>query len=201
MRDWWTKAAQIWVDQERGLYDWGEKKRPLDGDGKPRVVKSQILIDCGMDPSQRDASKRIWRNTEFLKLLDKERRRRDVAIVDVVHEIEAVAGPLIQLRTKMQEHVQNVFLREPDDEDPLALSPHQYVTDGLAWCKYIDELTGRTKSQSEVAIQNVVGELVEQNKITAGIASEALGLIDKYRSQQDKQLANAGFIDSTATED
>lgn len=193
MRDWLRQAARIYVDMERGLYDWGGRKQPKGKDGNNRIVKAQILRDCGKDTNQRKATERIWENPEFLGLLEDERRRRDTAITSVVREIEAVAGPLIELRTKMQENVQSVFERAPDDEDPLALSPHQYVTDGLAWCRYIDELTGRTKSQSEQAIQSVVSELAQANKITAGIAREVLDLSNQYREQLGEQLA--GVLD------
>lgn len=193
-RDWLPKAAQIWADMERGLYDW-PGKQPKNADGSPRVVKKQILRDCGQRGDYRDQNRLVWKHPDFLHALELENRRRDCAIDNVITEIEKVSGPLVELRTKMQANVQKVFERPPDAEDPEALSPKDYVSQALGWSRYIDELTGRTKSQEEQAIQSVVSSLVQRDKITADMMGDALSLIDKYRQQQDKQLQHAGFID------
>ena len=63
-RDWFQKAVLIWVDMERGLYEWG-KKPPKNKDGSYRVVKSQILKDCGISRDYHDQKGRIWENPHF----------------------------------------------------------------------------------------------------------------------------------------
>jgi hypothetical protein len=168
---------------------------PRHRDGTFRVVKSQILIDCGQNPQYSNQNKLLWKNPEFLALLDAENRRRDCAIVEVVKDaIETVSGPMLELRVKMHENVQAVFLREPDSEDPLALSPDQYQKGALAWSRYIDELTGRTLSQAEQTTESVVGMMLQERKITNTMAEKFVDLLDDYRKQQDRQMEHAGLV-------
>lgn len=195
VRSWFPKAAMLWCDMERGLYDWGAKNPPKNGDGSYRVVKAQIFKDCGITIHYSDARRRIWRSPAFLKLLDMERARRDHGIEDVVEQIEAVSGPLMELRTKMHEKVAAVFERTPDADDPLTLSPHEYVSQALGWSRYIDELVGRTKSQERQGIEAVISALAKNEQVTSRMTDQALALVREYRKMQDAKLAHAGFID------
>ena len=179
---------------ERGLYEW-PGRTPKHNDGSYRVIKSQILKDCGQNPQYSNQNKLLWKNPEFLALLDAENKRRDCAIVGSIKEtIEAVSGPLLDVQQHIHKHVLEVFMRPPDAEDPLALSPDQYVARGILWDKHLNELTGKVKSQEEQAIQSVVSSLVQRDKITADMMGDALGLIDKYRDQQDRQMQHAGLV-------
>ena len=67
---WYNKAAFVWVDMERGVYDWGERTPPRNRDGSPRVVIRQVLIECGRSPGY---GKHDWhRSDEFQELLEKD---------------------------------------------------------------------------------------------------------------------------------
>jgi|SRR5665647_804567 len=193
-RSWFPKAAMLWCDMERGLYDWGTKKSPRNKDGSYRVVKAQILKDCDITTEYRDARGRIWQNPTFLSLVTQENRRRDLGITDMVEEMEKVTGPLIELRTKMQENVANVFQIAPDADDPLALSPKDYVSQALGWSRYIDELTGRGESQKQQGIEAVMGALVQNSQITGNMVDQALELVKEHRKLQDAKLAHAGML-------
>jgi hypothetical protein len=195
VRSWFPKAAMLWVDMERGLYDWGTMKPPRNADGSYRVVRARILKDCGLTVHYRDARPRIWRNPAFLTLLEKERARRDHGIADMVEEIEKLSGPLLELREKMHEEVAEVFRRSPDAEDPLALSPRDYVAQALAWSHYLDELVGRTKSQEQQGIEAVIGALATNNQVTSSMVDQALELVKEHRLLQDRRLEHAGVID------
>jgi hypothetical protein len=193
-RSWFPKAAMIWCDMERGLYDWGTRKPPKNADGTLLVVKKQILKDCGITTNYGLASQRIWQNPVFLSLVDKENRRRDLGITSMVEEIEKVTGPLIELRTKMQENVAAVFEKAPDDDDPEALSPKDYVSQALGWSRYIDELTGRGESQKQQGIEAVMGALVQRDQITGNMVDQALELVKEHRRLQDAKLVHAGML-------
>jgi len=195
VRSWFPKAAMLWVDMERGLYDWGTKKPPRTGDGTYRVVRARILKDCGITVHYRDARPRIWRNPAFLTLLEKERARRDHGIADMVEELEKVSGPLVELREKMHEEVAAVFRRTPDADNPWSLSPRDYVAQALSWSRYLDELVGRTKSQEEQGIAALVGALAKNEQITSNMVDQALELVKEHRLLQDRRLEHAGVID------
>lgn len=184
----------LYVDMERGLYEW-QGTPPRNGDGSPRVVKRQILLDCDISPKYPQQNKYIWEHPDFVSLVEMERRRRDTGIAEVVKEIEATSGPLIDFQKTIHQNVRDIFERPPDSEDPEALSPKDYVAQGLAWSRYLDEASGRTKSQEEQAIQSVLAHLSQNEQITHSMVSQALELVDEYRKSQDRQLAHAGFIE------
>src|SRR5512137_3519 len=122
-RSWFPKAAILWVDMERGLYKFPDGKQPRNGDGTYRVVKKQILADCGITQDYGQAGTKIWGNPQFLALVEKERSRRDIGIADAVAELEQVTGPLTVMGESIITKVAEIFSREPDKEDPTALSP------------------------------------------------------------------------------
>ena len=193
MKKWFPKAAFIYVDMERGLYQW-PGKAPTHKDGRPRVVKKQILIDCGLQPTYPRQTTEVWGSPDFNRLLDEERARRDHGVVDLIEKVEEVTGPLIDFRTTMQENVISVFERRPDSEDPEALSPDQYQKGALAWSKYIDELTGRTNSQQEQGIQAIVTQMYADRQVTSGMVSVIPELMRKFMEHQDREMRRAGML-------
>lgn len=184
----------LYVDMERGLYPWSGTP-PRNADGSPRVVKKQILLDCEISPKYPQQNKYIWGHPDFVKLVEMERRRRDTGIVDVVAEIEKASGPLIDLEKTIHKHVRETFEKGPQADAEDGLTYNQYVTQALSWTRYLDEATGRVKSQEEQAIQQVLAHLSQNEQITHSMVSQALELVDEYRKSQDRQLAHAGFID------
>lgn len=201
VRSWLPKAAMLWVDMDRGLYEWGTRKAPRNGDGSYRVVRAQVLKDCGITVHYRDARPPIWANPAFLALREKERALCDHGIAEVVEQIERVSGPLLELREKMHEEVAAVFRRAPDAEDLQALSPRDYVAQALAWSRYLDELVGRTKSQEQQGIAAVIGALTRNNQVTSDMVDQALELVKEHRLLQDRRLEHAGVIDGMLDDD
>ncbi len=194
-RSWYRKAAFIWVDMERGLYDWeaaGKSFVPRRRDGSFRVVISQVMADCGIAASYGDNK---WHESEeFQQLLAEERLRRDSGISDAVAVIEQSTGPLLVTREAMHDHVREIFLRQPDAEDPLALSPDQYQKGALAWTRYIDEQLGRSSSQKEHALDTILAGMHAERRITSEMMQSAVGLLREYRAEQDRRLSESGLL-------
>lgn len=193
-RSWLPKAAMLWVDMERGLYRW-EGKQPRNGDGSYRVVKQQILKDCGITESYGQAGQKIWNNKVFLDLVEKERRRRDIGIADAVAELEEVTGPLTQMGESIIAKVADIFAREPDKEDPTALSPAEYVRLGREWFHEALEVEGKVSSEKQKGIETVLAQLYKGQQVTETMMQGALQLVKEYRELQDRKLANVVDID------
>lgn len=194
-RPWFPRAAMLWADQQRGIYPWPKPKKPK-ADGTYPVVKSQILKDLGITTDYHNQRQRIWENPFFLKALEVENRRRDLGIEKVTKEIEKVVGPLHETRSKVIDNVKKVFEREPDEEDPLALSPQQYVKEGREWIRYIDETEGRTESEKEQTIDHIMSDMARTNRVNAEMIGEAMGLLTSHRREQDERLSV--YIEGTA---
>ena len=197
---WFPKAAMLYVDMQRGLYDWGDKKPPRHNDGSYRVVKAQILKDCGIVPTRSKQRVDVWENPEFLKLVKREQDRRDHAMQDIVQEIEAIKGPLMVMGDSIIEKVSDIFSREPDDDDPLALSPAQYVKLGREWFHEALEVEGKIGSAKQQGIESVLATLAQNNQVTSTMVDQALSLVREHRALQDRKMASAGVIEGTAEE-
>lgn len=193
LRPWLPKAATLWVDMERGIYRW-EGKAPRNGDGSYRIVKKQILRDCGITVGYGQAGSRIWNSPDFLELLDKERRRRDlgmsIVLADVAGELEQVKGPLTVMGDEIIAKVAAIFAREPDSEDPQALSPAQYVKLGREWFHEALEVEGKISSEKQKGIEAVMMQLYKGQQVTESMLSTAMELVHEYRELQDRTLAN-----------
>ncbi len=191
-REWFGRAARIWVDMERGLYDWGEKKPPRNGDGSLRVVKSQILKDLDITVDYHNARERVWQNPHFQRAVEIENRRRDVGIADVIKEIEAVSGPISELGDSLIG-----LLKERIREDPDDISTKELLQYGPGWVKLGLEIEGRLESQKEAGIGHVLLTVAggERPKITVNMVDDVHGIILEYRKRQDRELESAGIIE------
>jgi len=201
---WWPRASMILVDMERGLYDWGERKRPMNGDGTYRVIHSEILRACEIAPVYGGGGKKqallVWEHPDFVSLVDRERARRDHAMQDVVAEIEAIKGPLMVMGDIVIAKVSDIFNREPDADDPLALSPAQYVKLGREWFHEALEVEGKIGSAKQQGIESVLATLAQNNQVTSTMVDQALSLVREHRALQDRKMASAGVIEGTAEE-
>ena len=195
-RKWFPKAAVIWVDMKRGLYDWPKQKKPK-ADGTYPVVKTQILKDLGLDVNYHNQKVRIWANPHFLRAVELEERRRDLGIANVVKEIEAIHGPLHAVREDIQKNMQDIFSRAPDAEDPTALSPRDYVSQGMAVIRYIDETEGRTEAAKAGGIEHILSEMATTNRVNAEMVGAAFDILKTRRAEQDRML---GVIEGSAEE-
>ena len=192
-RPWLPRAAVIYVDMERGLYPWD--KQPFNGDGSYRVVRTQILTDCGVKSSYSGANKLIWSSEEFQRLLEQERLRRDSGIVDVVEKLEAVVGPVTKMGEAILKEVQAIFDRPADSEDPTALSPAQYVSEARQWYKLGLEVEGKLDSTKQQGVADVISKLYQGNQITQQMLDSALELVREHRDLEDRKMRERGVID------
>jgi hypothetical protein len=199
-REWFARAASIYVDMERGIYDWGERKQPRHKDGSYRVLKGRILKDLGLAENYGLASERIWANPYFLEDLEAERRRRDFGLEKVVRELEVKTGPLRETRDKVITTVRDIFERTPDSEDPLALTPAQYVKEGREWIRYIDEVEGRFEGEKEATIESILAQQAGTNRITAQMMNTAMELLRSHRDDSERKLRSMGVIEGSAEE-
>jgi len=192
-RPWLAKAAVIYVDMKRGLYDWGDRKAPRHGDGSYRVLKKQVLEDCSISPQYGGGKQTalIWENPEFLSLVKNEERRRDNSMGDVIGEIEGIKGPLTLMGEKIVSHVVEIFERPPDKEDPLALSPAEYVRLGKEWFHEGLEVEGKLGSEKQKAIGQVLSILSQNQQITDKMVDQALTLVKEHRQLTDRLLEDA----------
>ena len=198
---WFGKAAMLMVDMRRGLYPWPGKP-PMNGDGSYRVVKNQILKDCNISPTRSKQRVDIWENPEFLRLVKQEEDRRDHAMQDVVGEIEAIKGPLMLMGDKIIAKVADIFEREPDDDDPTALSPAQYVKLGREWFHEALEVEGKLGSAKQNGIEQVLATLAQNNQVSSTMVDQALSLVREHRALQDRKMAHAGVMyEATAEEE
>jgi hypothetical protein len=198
-RSWLPKAAMLWVDMERGLYDWGDEKPPRNGDGSPRVLRSRILSDCGLDPEYSNASSRIWNTPQFEELLQQERSRRDIGISNAVAEIEAVAGPISQMGEEILRKARTIFETDPDADDSQALSPAQYLAEGRQWIRLGLEVEGKLESQRHQTIEEVLAKMTANNQISSKVVEGALQLVAEYRELQDLRLGE--IVDAEVLDD
>ncbi len=195
-RKWFGKAAVIWVDMKRGLYDWPKARKPK-ADGTYPVVKTQILKDLDLDVNYHNQKVRIWANPYFLRAVELEERRRDLGIANVVKEIEAIHGPLHKVREDIQKNMQDIFSRPPDAEDPQALSPRDYVSQGMSVIRYIDETEGRTEAAKAGGIEHIMSEMATTNRVNAEMVGAAFEILKTRRAEQDRML---GVIEGSAEE-
>ena len=199
VRAWLPAAAAIWVDMERGLYPWPNKP-PKHGDGSSRVVRKQILKDLGLSPDYRAQRRRIWEHPAFLRCLQSENRRRDLGLAGLVTQMEARSGPLRDTRQRVIEQVKGIFARTPDAEDPMALTPAQYVKEGREWIRYIDEVEGRFESENEDSIEAIMAMQAGTNRITAQMMNTAMELLRSHRDDAEKKLRSLGVIEGELAE-
>jgi hypothetical protein len=188
-RSWLPKAATIWVDMERGIYDWSQVPKELRR--KPNstsVVRTQVLRDCGVSPNYRRAQERIWESPEFQRLLKEERARRDHALIDAARELEAVTGPIREIGDRMV-----TILKERLDADPEEFTTKELLQYGPAWVKLGLEVEGKVESQKALGIEHVLSRLAANNSVTEAMMGQALNLVKEYREMQDRKFASAGF--------
>lgn len=195
IRSWFPKAAMLYVDMERGLYRFPDGKQPRHKDGRYRVVKQQILKDCGITESYGQAGTKIWNNPQFLALVEKERRRRDIGIADAVAELDEVTGPLTEMGETIIARVADIFSREPDKDDPTALSPAEYVRLGREWFHEALEVEGKLGSEKQKGIEAVLSQLYKGQQVTDTMLQGAMQLVREYRELQDRKLADVVDID------
>jgi len=193
-RPWFPDAARTWVDMERGVYDWGERKVPRNKKGEYLVIKARVLTDCRITAKYANASWQIWSNPFFLKALEAERRRRDYGLEKVINELEAKSGPLRDTREKVITTVRDIFERTPDSDDPMALTPAQYVKEGREWIRYIDEVEGRFEGEKEATIESILAQQAGTNRITAQMMNTAMELLRSHRDDSEKRLRSMGVV-------
>ena len=196
VRSWLPRAAAIWCDMERGLYDWGGRP-PRNGDGSYRVVRKQILRDLGLSPDYRAQRERIWEHPAFLECLAREKRRRDTGIADAVAELRSVTGegPL----TRLDERLYELAIRDLD-EDPEALSVKDKISLYLQTHRLRLELEGKVASVKEQGVEQLLARLSQNNQITASMVDGAMQLVREYPELQDRRLAEAGIIEGALEE-
>jgi hypothetical protein len=187
-RPWFAQAAILYADQKRGLYDWGDRKPPKNKDGSPRVVKTEILVRLGLDPRGHNLNERVWSHPEFLRLLNEEERRRDMGIANMVAEVEKEIAPLNVTYVAIDKHIKAIFERGPDSDDPECLSPKDYVHEGLAVMKHIEEQEGRSASLNAQGLDAVIAAVGAN--ITGDMVSQARELLVQSRALQDRRLAH-----------
>lgn len=197
---WFPQAATIYVDMERGTFDWGEKKPPRKKDGSYLVRTGLILTLMGKSPNYKSAHENIWNNPHFLRALEAERRRRDYGLEKVIHELEAKTGPLRETRDKVITTVKDIFDRVPDSEDPMALTPQQYVREGREWIRYIDEVEGKFEGEKEATIESILAQQAGTNRITAQMMNTAMELLRSHRDDSERKLRSMGVIEGSAEE-
>jgi hypothetical protein len=179
---------------ERGVYDWGERKVPRNKKGEYLVIKARVLNDCRITAKYANASWQIWNNPFFLKALEAERRRRDYGLEKVINELEAKSGPLRGTRDKVITTVKEIFERTPDSDDPMALTPAQYVKEGREWIRYIDEVEGRFEGEKEATIESILAQQAGTNRITAQMMNTAMELLRSHRDDSEKKLRSMGVV-------
>ena len=175
----------IQVDMERGLYDWG-RKPPRKKDGSLVVNKARILKDLGVTPDYHDAKHRIWENPHYLRLLKEERRRRDLGISDMVAEVEKQVAPLNTTYVAIDKHISAIFEAGPDPDGDLGLRPRDYVHEGLAVMKHIEEQEGRSASLKAQGLDAVIAAVGAN--ISGAMVGEARELLQQARELQDSRL-------------
>jgi hypothetical protein len=201
-RKWFPAAARIHEDMRRGLY-WTEKgiKKKPNKDGDFPVVQKDILRALGIDVNYHNARVRIWTNPYFLRALEQEQRRRNLGLQTVAKEMEKVVGPLHETREKVIKHVKDIFDRAPDAEDPECLSPKDYVSSALQWIKYIDETEGRTESDKQATLEDIMRDSIATSRVSAEMVGSAMELLLDHRRQQDERLKMAGVIEGDLVDD
>jgi len=200
-RPWFPDAARHYVDMERGTFDWGEQKPPRKKDGSYLVRHGRILTLCGIQRNYAKASERIWGNPHFLKALEAERRRRDYGLEKVIGEMEAKTGPLRETREKVITTVKEIFARTPDSDDPMALTPREYVREGREWIRYIDEVEGKFEGEKEASIESILAQQAGTNRITAQMMNTAMELLRSHRDDSEKKLRSLGVIEGELEEE
>ena len=188
-RPWFREAVVLLVDQKRGLFDWGERKPPKRRkDGSYPIVKNVILERIGVDPRGHNLNERVWNHPEFLKMVKEEERRRDMGIANMVAEVEKEVAPLNQTYLAIDKNIKAIFERGPDSEDPECLSPKDYVHEGLAIMKHIEEQEGRSASLNAQGLDAVIAAVGAN--ITGEMVGQARELLKQSRELQDKRLAH-----------
>ena len=114
--------------------------------------------------------------------------------------MEAQGGPLRETRQKVIEHVKRIFARTPDSEDPMALTPQQYVKEGREWIRYIDEVEGRFEGDKEDSIESIMAMQAGTNRITAEMMNTAMELLKGHRDESEKRLRQMGIIEGELAE-
>lgn len=187
----WQKMAVIWVDMERGIYDWGNGSQPKNADGSYRVVKSQILKDLDLTTNYHNAKERLWANPKFLAALSAERLRRDHGLVEVAKEIER-STPVSGISNRILEMVKQRL-----DEDPGELSTKDLLQLGPQWVRLGLELDGKVKGAQQQKIEMVLQKV--ENKLDPEMLSEVM---DKIRAHNiDKQKKLGMLIEGDASEE
>jgi hypothetical protein len=180
----------LYVDMERGLYRH-QGKQPRNGDGSYRVVKKLILRECGITEEYGQAAAKIWNNPQFTDLVEKERRRRDIGVADALDVLDQeVTGPLTKMGEDIITKVADIFSREPDKEDPTALSPAEYVRLGREWFHEALEVEGKVGAEKQKGIETVMAQLYKGQQVTDTMLKGALELVREYRELQDRKMAN-----------
>lgn len=182
------KAAALWVDMERGLYDWRPDRQPRHADGTPRVVKTRILTDLGFSKNYLPKSNTfIFGNPEFLAFLKEENSRRDYGIANAVAEIEAVSGegPL----TRLDERLYELAIRDLE-EDPESLATKDKIALYLQTHRLRLEMEGKVESAKQQGIEHVIAKLAAGQQVTNQMVEHAMSLVREYRAMQDRKLAD-----------
>jgi len=181
---WFPEAAAIWVDMERGLYDWKGKTR---GKAEDRYVnRRQILRDLGM--SDRYGNEAVWRSKQFLDELDDERRRRDAGLNQAIEMVEREVGPLRSLAQTAWPNVLAVFEREPDRDDPLALSPSQYVKEYREYLRLGLEVEGKLEANKQRGIELIASQMYAAGKLTGKMVDEVEDLMERFNAETEARL-------------
>ena len=82
-----AKMACVWVDMERGLYDWGAMSQPKTRDGKFLVVKARAT----KNGKRVDADEEYWfLNAPLQRPIRKEVGGRSIMVVDAVESLQRI---------------------------------------------------------------------------------------------------------------
>jgi hypothetical protein len=173
--------ATIWVDMERGTYDWGERSVPKNGDGSFRVVKQQILRDMRLTTDYHDQKRRLWENPKFKQALTAERLRRDHGLLEVAEEMEAKGAPISGISRRIVEMIQ-----ERLDGDPEELSTKDLLQLGPQWVRLGLELDGKVAADHRQKIELVLQKT--ENKLDPEMLADVVDRIREYNDEKQKRL-------------
>jgi hypothetical protein len=176
-----AKMACVWVDMERGLYDWGDMSQPKTRSGKFRVVKARILEDFGITKDYHDARNRIWEHPRFKAALSAERLRRDHGLVEVVQEMEEKGAPVSGIGNKIVE-----LVKERLDADPDELSTKELLQYGPQWVRLGLELDGKVKGVQTQKIEMILQKV--ENKLDPEMLSDVMEKIRAHNVDKQKRL-------------
>lgn len=176
-----AKMAVIYVDQERGTYDWGDKPQPRTKSGEFRVVKQQILRDLGLTKDYHDARNALWENPKFKQALGAERLRRDHGLIEVAQEMQLAGTPVSGIGNRIVEMVSERLEADPDE-----LSTKELLQYGPQWVRLGLELDGKVRGVQTQKIEMILQKV--ENKLDPEMLADVMEKIKAHNVEKQKRL-------------